>query len=175
VIFFLSVDGIDAPTNEHNHFEKSRPHSSHKFGKKAGFTYELGLAIWRKKICWLNGPFPAGKGDLPIYREGLKHMVPPGKKVVADRIYSPESETISAPNCLDTEEVKKFKRRVRARHESCNRLIKNFKCMSTRWRHPKDKHVIFFEACCVVVQYNLDAGDELFDVVQADNTSEDEN
>ena len=60
----------------------------------------------------MNGPFPSGKGDLNIYREGLMNIIPPGKKVTADLIYSPEKETINSRNRLDSDEVKEFKRRV---------------------------------------------------------------
>jgi len=167
-IFFLSVDGVHCPIQEPNYFEVAVKFSSHKYGKKAALTYEVGISIRRKKICWLRGPFPAGKGDDDMYREALKAMVPPGKKVIADRKYSCFPDTVSAPNRQDHDDVKEFKRRCMARHESLNRLIKGFKCMSTPWRHSRNKHVIFFEACCVMVQYNLDCGDELFDVLPAD-------
>ena len=161
------MDGVHAPIQEPNFFEIARMFYSHKYGK-AALAYEIGVSVWRKKICWIKGPYPAGKGDRDIYRLALKDKIPPGKKVIADRIYTSESGTVSAPNRLDEDDVKEFKSRARARHETLNRLIKNFRCMSTPWRHGRDKHVVFFEACCVVVQYNLDCGDELFDILPGD-------
>ena len=95
-------------------------------------------------------------------------MIPAGKKVIADRLYMPEAspeDTVSCRNRLDPKEVKEFKKRGRARHESFNAGVKRFACMQS-WRHAYEKHVIAFESVIVVLQYNLDCGDELFNMFE---------
>lgn len=113
----------------------------------------------------MAGPFPAGNSDINIFRKGgLKEKLPCGKKAIGDRGYRGEKEKISTPNSMDDEELKKFKRRARARHESFNSRIKNFSCLRERFRHKEHKHKICFEAVCVICQYQLELGSPLFDV-----------
>ena len=164
----LSVDTIHCRVHELSDFELRKEFSSHKFSLKAALSYEIGIALFRKKVCWLNGPFPAAVNDITIYRQALMDKIPIGKKVIADRMYMSEAspgDTISCRNRFDTPEVKEFKKRGRARHETFNAGIKKFACMR-EWRHEFEKHVIAFEAIIVVLQCNLDCGDELFNLLE---------
>ena len=173
----ISVDGIHCPVHELMDFERSKRYSSKKYGKKAALAYEIAISLWTKKIVHTNGPHPAGaKGDYVIYISKLRDMIPAGKKAIADRIYSPESapeQTIAARNRLDPPDVKEFKRRARGRHEGLNRFVRWFLCMKVVWRHKYNKHVIFFDAVIVVIQYTLDFGDELFDILPDDDDDSD--
>ena len=60
--------------------------------------------------------------------------------------------------------VKSFKRRARARHETFNGRLKNFKILAERFRHGVPKHKAVFEAICVIVQYDMENGHPMFDV-----------
>jgi DDE superfamily endonuclease len=137
---------------------------SHKF-HKPGVVYEIGLAIFESKVVWTNGPFPAGQSDLAVFRKvgGLKSIMPDGMKLIADNGYQGEP-IISTPNEFDTPVVKSFKERARARHETFNKRIKEFKILDERFRHGVDKHKIIFEAICVITQYDMENGRPLFDV-----------
>jgi hypothetical protein len=104
----------------------------------------------------MKGPKPASTHDITIYREELKNKIPAGKRAIGDKGYRGEPNTISTPSSRDPEELRRFKSRARARHESFNGRIKNFKCLAERFRHGKHKHQICFEAVCVIVQYQLD-------------------
>ena len=85
-------------------------------------------------------------------------------KIIADKGYSGESTLISTSNDLDDLEVKKFKYRVLARHESFNSLLKNFACLKTKYRHGVEKHGLSFRACCVIIYYDIKLGyKSLFD------------
>lgn len=114
----------------------------------------------------MNGPFRAGEPDLLVFRkpQGLKSKIPTGKKIIADNGYRGEDAIISTPNAHDPAEVRKFKSRARARHESFNSRIKNFRCLDVRFRHGAEKHKIVFEAICVICQYQLENGSPLFNV-----------
>lgn len=115
-------------------------------------------------MAWINGPFPAGESDITIYRRpgGLKEKMPVGKRIVGDRGYTGEPETISTRNELDPRELAAFKERVQARHETFNGKLKNFKCLSTKFRHGVEQHKVVFESLCVIVQYEIENGAPLF-------------
>jgi len=164
-IYFMSVDGIHCRINKpiDAAFSKNKKYYSHKYNQ-AGVNYEIGLSIYRSKLMWMNGPFPASTNDVTIYREhGLKEAIPEGKIVVADRGYRGQAE-IATQNRQDDPDVRKFKSRARARHESFNSRIKNFKALSERFRHKLEKHQSAFEAVCVICQYQMENGSPLFEV-----------
>lgn len=137
---------------------------SHKYGK-AAVNYELAISIYDNALIWISGPHPAGKPDIVVFREGgLREKIPLGMKCIADKGYRGEKQLISTPNALDVAEVKELKRRARARHESFNGRLKNFRCLDERFRHDIEKHKAAFEAVAVICQYQLENGSPLFDV-----------
>jgi hypothetical protein len=110
-----------------------------------GLTYELGIAIHQQKLVWIRGPEQSGKGDLQNFRaqNGLKSKIPCGKKVA---------------------DVRRFKRRARARHEMFNGRCKNFSVLSEMFRHGHENKCIFKAVCVIVTQYKIENGHPLFDV-----------
>ena len=166
--FLISVDGVHFRVNEMRKQPSSR-WCSYKF-KSAGLAYEVGIAIYHNKIVWINGPYQAADHDKEIYMSKLKKKMPAGKKCVADRGYRGEEEgetTLSIRNTQDSQEVKDFKRRVRARHENLNARLKAFEILDSSFRARKDrckKHKAAFEAVCVLVQYDMEHDHPLFDV-----------
>jgi hypothetical protein len=157
-IFLLTVDGVHCRIQEPKHpaLSKNPEYFSHKF-KQAALNYELGIAIYDNKLVWMNGPFPAGRHDINIFRtEGLKEKIPVGKLVIGDNGYRGEAAIISTPNSHDPPEVRQFKSRARARHETFNSRIKNFGCLDQRFRHGVENHKIAFEAVCVICQYQIE-------------------
>jgi DDE superfamily endonuclease len=162
----LSVDGTHCQIEEPKHPTASinKTYYSHK-SNSAALNYELGVSIYESKLVWINGPYPAGTSDINVYRKenGLKSKIPPNKKVLGDEGYRGDP-TVSRYNPYDPKDVKKFKSRARARHETYNRRIKIFRILSDRFRHPLDKHKASFEAICVIVQYQLENGSPLYDV-----------
>jgi hypothetical protein len=161
-VFIGSVDGTHFLIEE----PRTDPDSmwfSHKWNKPA-VAYELALALHESKIIWVSGPHQAGLSDLHIFRLGLKQKIEHGKKMIADRGYTGYDEELSTPNALDQPEMKAFKRRVRARQETVNARVKEFRILSDRFRHDLSKHQMVFEAVCVIVQYNIDNERPLFEV-----------
>ncbi len=149
LVFFLSVDGTHCPIEEPRPF--STKWSSFKLGGKPGVNYEIGLSIKESKLVWVNGPTAPGEhNDLVVFRQCLKGQLPPGKRVIADRGYTGEEEFISTYNDLDPREVAAFKERVCARHETFNKRVKIFNCLTKRFRHGVENHKIAFEAICVL-------------------------
>lgn len=95
-------------------------HFSFKYNK-AGWCYELTLALHVSKLIWMNGPFPAGKSDQKIFREeGLQEKLEAlGKKMIADCGYSgPQVSTRN--DAYDSPSVAMFKSRALKRQEKFN-------------------------------------------------------
>jgi hypothetical protein len=171
--FIITVDGVHCTINEPNHpeYSKNKKYYSHK-NHTSGFNYELALSVQEQKLVWMNGPFPAGRNDVGIFREteGLKEKIlacAPGKKAIADQGYRGKDLVGAglpvATSCsLDSIALRTFKGRMKARHESFNGRIKNFFCLSHTFRHPIRKHKAAFEAVCVIVQYQMENGRPLF-------------
>lgn len=107
--------------------------------------------------------------DRTIYKMegGLKEKIPPGKKVVCDRVYRDkkgnDNHELFLPNIGDPKELFKFKSRLRARHESLNGRLKAFSILENTFRHDPENHVYAFEAVIVLVQYTMDRGHPIFD------------
>jgi len=164
--FIITVDGVHCPINEPSHGEwsKNPEYYSHKFGS-SGLDYEIGISIYKNRVVWINGPFKAGKHtDIKVFRAALKGKIPKGKLVVADLGYRGEMKIIATPNSHDTVEVREFKSRALARHESFNGVIKQFQCLARRFRHGMKKHKMCFEAACVIGVYMIEEDRPLFDV-----------
>lgn len=147
-----------------------------------GLGYELAVLIHSSQIAWTNGPFMASSHDGSICLGRAKKLgadgklsdekyeclfdkIPDGKRGIADQLYKGDvREKISVRNELDLQQARRFKKRVRARHENVNARLKAFKILSDRFRHSIKKHQMVFEAVCVIVQYDMDNGHPLMDV-----------
>lgn len=162
--WLLSVDGTHCKIEE----PRSTPDKnwySHKHNNPA-VAYEIALDIHSNNIVWINGPFEAGKTDLVIFNEdnGLKTKIPSNYRIIGDMGYAGEPGIVSVKNNFDTDAVKLFKRRARARQENLNSILKHFAILSGRYRHTLDDHQMVFQAVCVIVQYKLENDVSLFPV-----------
>jgi len=170
-VFIVSVDGVDFRCWEKSspEFNVDRGQYSHKFNHGA-LKYEIAIDPYASRVVWINGPFPGSVHDRTIFMESLNEKIPPGKKVVADRIYGSKkkedaevSKKFALPNLCDSKVLANFKTRVRNRHESFNGRLKDFNALSDTYRHSQKRHSHVFEAVCVLVQYEMDNGSPLFD------------
>ncbi|KAG7371821.1 hypothetical protein IV203_017963 [Nitzschia inconspicua] len=126
----------------------------------------------------MNGPYPAGKSDMKIFKEdGLKAKLIAAKKMcIADGGYagSDHIHECSTTNIHDSRPARRFKARVLKRHEKFNGVTKNFHSVDCRFRHSIDKFKSFFEAICVICQYQIETDKPLYDVLVEDVLQEDE-
>lgn len=164
-VFLVSVDGVHCRIYEpqHGEWSKNPAYYSHKF-QQSGVAYEVALSVFQNKCVSLNGPFPAGTSDTTIFRDGIRDKIPVGCKAIVDNGYKGKDPKYSKPNPLDSPALRKFKRRARSRQECFNARLKNFHCLSEKFRHGFTKHKLCFEAVAVVCQYQLELGSPLFDV-----------
>ena len=93
--------------------------------------YELGVAIRANRLVWINGDFLPSFGDITLFREpeGLMSKIPAGKRAIGDSGYDGEPGHVSVRNPYDTAVVRRFKNRVRARHETINGRLKSFQIL----------------------------------------------
>jgi len=188
--FLASVDGVHCRVNEPRRWPSSR-WCSHKF-KGPGVACEIAISIQSGACIWIKGPFMGGTKDLEIFlgrkqpvvgndnelhigdedddedddvdwQPSLIDVIPEGKLVCADEgcIGAP-ADVVSLRNACDSDEVKQFKKRVGARHETFNGRLKSFSVLDNRFRHDLVKHKVVFEAACVLVQHDLENGRPLF-------------
>jgi hypothetical protein len=178
------VDGIHCKTYEARKNPSSKIYSHKSHGP--ALAYELGISIYENKLVWISGPFKASVHDISMFRNdedrinedrmfpdeddpeqkiSLKSKIPQGKRVVGDSGYIGEAPDITTVNRdKDSKEVRDFKNRVRARHESFNGRLKSFKILDERFRHGKPKHQMVFEAICVLCQYDMENGHPLMEI-----------
>ena len=161
----MTVDGTDFRICEQTPFSSSW--FSHKF-KGPAYRYEIALAIQSDRICWTNGPYRAGAWpDMKIFRRGgLMKKLPQGERVEADKGYRGEKLKVDLPHeCTSGDPLqRRSKARVRARHESMNRMLKRFKCLHEVYCHDLVKHQTVFRAVVYVTQIALQNGSSLMKV-----------
>jgi hypothetical protein len=167
-IFIVTVDGTDFKVWEKKHptLPIDKAQYSHKFNHGA-LKYEIAVDVYRSKIVWISGPHRGGKHDKTIFDEGLKHKIRQGKKVISDRVYGSKAdpgnhEKLALPNPMDNQVLANFKSLARCRHETLNGRLKFFASLNKTFCHSLNNHVHTFEAVCVIVQYQMDNGGQLF-------------
>jgi hypothetical protein len=160
------VDGTHCRCYKPSHpeFPFDSSYKSYKLGKD-GLAYEVMINMNGYPI-WIYGPLPAGTPDIKIFNEKLLDLIPPGKLVLGDKGYR-GPDCCSIPNEYDGYEVRKFKRRHRARMEQYNGRIKKFRILTDVWRvkgdKRLDKHRMVFGAVNCIVATQIASGFPLFD------------
>lgn len=95
---------------------------SHKFNGP-GLRYEIGICIRTGDVVWAHGGVPCGEWpDLRLARNAIIEAIQPTEFIIADRGYNDAQYFDFVPNLQ--------KKRILARHETVNRRIKQFSCMS---------------------------------------------
>lgn len=102
-------------------------------------------------------------------------MIRKGKKVIVDGGFPPNATSQTEQDMLvlprqgySSKDFAKFKARARARQEQFNSRLKFYNSLGGLFRHGVDKHKHAFEAICVTLQYAMDLGEPVFDVVHHD-------
>ena len=162
VEFIMTGDGIHFHCNE-TRIDPDRPfcseQQSHK-NRKAGLSYLIYTSILESKVIGFDGPFDAGTGDATIFKNGMLHQMPHGKKMIGDKGFGHKDieHLVSCPNHLDDEETTDFKNRAGARQEHVNERLTEFGVLDQRFYHNwdrKNKHKLCFKACLALVQISL--------------------
>lgn len=161
-----SVDATDC--HIYRQHDNPKAFFSHKFGGP-GLRYEIAVCILTGDIVWVMGPFPCGDWpDIVIFRYALRNLLEEGERVEADDGYvgeDPQNVKAASSMVHDQDEKQLYIRsRVRRRHETVNKRIKQFKCMDTVFRHDISFHGTCFRACAVLTQLSINNGHPLFSI-----------
>ena len=97
-------------------------------------------------------------------QNALIKQIPDGKKLIGDSGLKGEPEKVTVTRHADSEGLKDFKARAKARQETFNKRIKDFQILDCTFRHGVDRHGAAFESVCVIVQYDLEHGHPLFEI-----------
>lgn len=157
----LSIDGTDFHC-----WNINRKFYTYKF-KKSGLRYEVGIGIHCGDICWINGPYAPGMwNDGMIFGDALISELDPGERVEADDGYVGHApQYVRCPACLNNPTARQsMQQRVRARQETCNKRLKQWKILREEYRHKLEDHSDVFCAIAVLTQLALESGEPLFEV-----------
>ena len=156
----ITVDGIDCRCPNYG-----PAFSSHKFAKKGGLRYEVGICIQTGDIVWVNGPYPAGRmNDIKIFRHCLKSFLGVGERCEADDGYLGEApQCIKCPKSFTNPEITlPMQQRVRNRQETGNKRFKDFSALQQLFRHDITLHADVFRVAVIMTQLKINSGEELF-------------
>jgi hypothetical protein len=149
------------------------PFFSFKF-KGPGLAYEVVLSIIRGDIVMIYGPRPCAKWpDINMFRDELMKLLEPNERVEADEGYMGEFATHVKPGSdyAATLDFKIMQERVRLRHETVNKRLKQFGSLRKRFDHSIFQHSCCFYAAAVLTQFAIEDGEPLFEV-EYDDTVE---
>lgn len=156
----MSIDGTDFLLAM-NYWDK---YYSYKF-KKSGLRYEVGLNIITGDICWWHGPYEPGMwNDLMIFRDVLMGDLPPGERVEADKGYKGEAATYVNCPPFETPDRVAMAKRMRLRHETCNKRFKQWNILKAPYRHDLYEHQSVFGAIACLTQIAFENDEPLFPV-----------
>ena len=125
--------------------------------------------MYSSNIVWASGPhLPGQKNDIVIYRESLKNVLIANREMAyADKGYRGEEQTIQEKG-RGSKEEREVATRARARHETINRRLKEWKSLSTQFRHNKGtditNHRLVFDAVLVLTQLSVAHNKSLFEL-----------
>lgn len=155
---FISLDGVDFRICEPTPFDRKWYSFKHN---GPGLRYEIGLNIATGQIVWAYGGKPCGEyPDLKLARELLIEMLEFNEKVVADKGYNDRNFFITPNTHPPYPQIAV----ILARHETVNSRMKQWNCLSSRFRHPLHKHPACFHAVVNIVKLLCDNGEPLFDI-----------
>ncbi|KAG9414463.1 hypothetical protein AC1031_013822 [Aphanomyces cochlioides] len=157
---FVSLDGTDFRIREPTPFGPCW--YSHKF-HGPGLRHEVGICIATGHIVWAHGGMPCGSWpDLRLARDAYCSSVEPNEMTLADRGYAdPHYFIYPRPGRADVRRQKE----IMARHETCNRRLKQFRVLGDVFRHNLYLHPIYFHAVVNLTQIMIESGEALFSVV----------
>jgi len=159
----VSVDGTDFQIGEPVPFDKRWKSPKAKGG---AVKYEVAISIYSGDIVWIYGPHRGSKHDYAIFKEKLKALLDAEEAVETDAGYGyhgvSHDDNIRSRDDFQSDEERREKSDLRARHETCNRRFKQWGILKQQFRNDKMKHVLVFYAIAVMTQMSIDNGNVLF-------------
>lgn len=121
-----------------------------------GLKYEIAIHAWTGEIMWIRGPWPGPVNDKAILDGLPANILLPGERMYADKAYQghplcwPPFKGRSMNLTLAQWQWNQFLHAIRVRVENSIARIKNFHCLSHKWRNQLDLHPIAFAVCAQI-------------------------
>ena len=103
--------------------------------------------------------------DITIFRHLLSDCLEQGERVECDDGYwgeAPEQCVVPKHAWSRGGNKAEISQRVRARHETVNKRMKDFACLDVFFRHSIDLHSLCFRSVAVLTQLSFENGQPLF-------------
>ena len=111
-------------------------------------------------IVWAHGPFPCGAHtDLLIFQRRLQHHLRPGERALTDKGCKSNRRKWRLNGASP-----RFASLVRARHETVNRRLKQFRVLGSRYKRSLRKRAFCFHAVANLTQLMMENGEPLFEI-----------
>jgi hypothetical protein len=155
---------------------------SHK-SNSPGVSFEVATDPVDCHIRWVNRPEPASTHNLTFLCGGKKgkekkweksslyfNLPKKGLRLVGDSAYKGQPDKVSTTNDAHDPVTKEFFAWMKLMQETVFKRLKDFKVMRGPFRHGQgtkdklEKIKLCFEACLVLVQYDIENGHPLFQV-----------
>lgn len=138
-IFIVTVDGVDFRVNEPNNgvVNVDKKQHSHKY-KHAALKYEIAVGLVSGKAVHVSGPYRGGMSDKRIFDQSTGPKIKEGKLAITDGGYDGRAKC-SITNPRESKEVRQFKSRARARHETFNGRLSFYRSLNDTFRHSRHK------------------------------------
>jgi len=108
---------------------------------------------------------PGDVNDNMIFQEGLAHELGPGERVETDKGYRDSAPFLTrVPGGMEEPERRGMTARVRMRHETCNKRLKNWNILASPYRHNIVNHQVYFGAIACLTNLAFECGEPLFNV-----------
>ena len=136
--------------------KEPRPFQTGYYCKKhngPGVKYEVGVCIATGWIVWFYGPFKSGKNDHMVSQIGVDLILDHGERYIADKIYA-SSRAINPYDAWNEEDTV-YMSIVRGRHETINRLFKQFAVIGNRFRRDPYKHGLYAHTIANIIQIGI--------------------
>ena len=166
-VHFVSTDATDCPIQEQIPFD--RRWFTQKFNGP-GVRYEVAVALRKSAIVHINGPFACGANpDARIFARKLEHKL----HIAHERTFTDEGywghgdvctyiDKNGLVNGRNSPRMRKTVVAIQARHETVFKRMKQFRILSTKFRHDLKDHKYAFRAVAVLVQLNIKSDEPLF-------------
>jgi len=139
---------------------RKNPINCAKKGNCAGRNHEIAIDLWSSRCIHAKMSDLGSVHDLTAMRQERINKIPIGKRVICDKGYisfkNNEHNKLAFPNPLDSAAVKEFKKNARARHETFNKRLKDYKCLKEKFIHGVEKEQACFDAVVVMVQHAIE-------------------
>lgn len=144
---------VQRPSSEIQQDYYSGKHKYH------AMKYEVGIHPISGRLVWIGGPVPGSVHDMRLmYLANILKGILPQELILGDKGYIGNWNIVTPfkkPETVEKEEISEFLSSKRWIVEHVLGRFKNFKCLSTQWRHNLELHGYIFYIIAEIVNVDM--------------------